>query len=73
MRIRTAAPFMRIPMKQSRKGESKERQVDILMYGWGYKAPGNAAAARGCRRQNGQFYLDTNLGNELAPPDLLLF
>jgi len=38
MRIRTAAPFMRLPMKQSRKGESKERQVDILMYGWAIKA-----------------------------------
>jgi hypothetical protein len=46
-------------MKQSRKGESKERLVDILMYGWATsKDPDILLLARGyARRRNCQMYL----------------
>lgn len=44
-----SAPFMRLsPMKQSRRGESKERLVDILVYGWATsKHPDIPLLARG--------------------------
>jgi hypothetical protein len=48
-RQRHSWPFMRITlMKQSRKGKSKERLVDILVYGWATsKRPRHAAARKG--------------------------
>ncbi|WP_292394940.1 hypothetical protein [Mesorhizobium sp.] len=45
-------------MKQSRKGESKERLVDILMYGWLLQKTQTYCCPQGvCRRRNCQIIL----------------
>jgi hypothetical protein len=53
-------------MKQSRKGESKERLVDILMYGWATsKDPDMLPLARGLPEAKPP-NLSCRIDNELA-------